>query len=377
MPWLALRGPNLIPPAQRAMPQASALRPHLLAPDNFTPAARTPWGGRRIVARYKSALGLARELSEQAVGEAWELSFGPELPSRTQDGALLADVVAEDRERYLGDEAGRGASALLVKWLDAADDLSVQIHPDVADPDLAADETGKPECWYIVANEPGAGIYLGLAHGVDAAQMRDAIARGADVSQLLRFQPVSPGDFYLLPPGLPHAVGRGVTLVEPQYVFPGKKGVTLRYWDWNRRYDSAGRSDPNGRGRELHVERALQVTDWQRAGDPAWLATQRCALGAPELEGPARCDVLCGPDAAPVSSTFLRAARLAGTGSVGLPSWRTLRALTVIEGAVQLRGSFGELRVARGMTAAIPAGLLDVSCELDRAHAIASSVVVA
>ena len=91
------------------MPQASVLRPHLLAPDNFTPAARTPWGGRRIVSQYKAALGLAPELTNQAVGEAWELSFGPELPSRTTEGALLRDVVASDLDAYLGDEAARGA----------------------------------------------------------------------------------------------------------------------------------------------------------------------------------------------------------------------------------------------------------------------------
>jgi mannose-6-phosphate isomerase len=360
------------------MATANVLRPHLLAPDNFTPPARTPWGGRRIVARYKSGLGLARELCEQAVGEAWELSFGPELPSRTQAGTLLCDLVAADHAQYLGDEAARGASALLVKWLDADDDLSVQIHPDVSDPNLAADETGKPECWYIVASEPGAGIYLGLADGVDATRMHSALASGADVSRLLRFQPVTPGDFYLLPPGLPHAVGRGVTLVEPQYVLPGKKGVTLRYWDWNRRYDAAGRLDPNGKGRELHVERALSVTDWQRAGDPAWLATQRTALGVADVRAAARCDVLCGPrgpQPAPVVSPFLRAARLAGTGATRLPAWGTLRALTVIEGTVQLRGKFGELQVARGVTAAIPAGLGELSCELDHAHALASSVV--
>ena len=352
------------------MPQASVLRPHLLAPDNFTPAARTPWGGRRIVSQYKAALGLAPELTNQAVGEAWELSFGPELPSRTTEGALLRDVVASDLDAYLGDEAARGASALLVKWLDADDDLSVQIHPDVSDPDLAADETGKPECWYIVACEPAAGIYLGLAAGVDAAEMRGALASGADVSRLLRFQPVAPGDFYLLPPGLPHAVGRGVTLVEPQYVFPGKKGVTLRYWDWNRRYDSAGHRDPNGRGRELQVERALSVTDWRRAGDPRWLATQRTTLGVADVRAAADCAALCGPTGAPVSSPFLCAARLAGSGALDLPSWGTLRALTVIEGVVRLRGAFGELQVPRGMTAAVPAALDALRCELDRAHAL-------
>jgi mannose-6-phosphate isomerase class I len=352
------------------------LCPHLLRPDNFTPPARTPWGGRRIVAEFKAGLGIAREIAEQPVGEAWELSFGPELPSRTTDGQWLRDLVASDRERYLGREAQHGASALLVKWLDAEDDLSVQIHPDVSDPDLAAGETGKPECWYIVANKPGAGIYLGLAEGVDATQMRRALAASEDISKLLRFQPVAPGDFYLLAPGMPHAVGQGVTLVEPQYVAPGKKGVTLRYWDWNRRYDAQGRRDPQGSARELHVERALQVTDWQKSSDAAWLASQRSASGVPSLSGAAHCQVLCGPEAsAAVQSPFLRAARLAGTGSTQLPDWGSIRALTVIEGSVRLTGAFGELVVPRGCTAAVAAGLGSLDCQLDRAHAILSSVV--
>lgn len=352
-----------------------SIRPELLASDNFTPPARTPWGGRRILGEYKAELSLTMPAG-QVVGEAWELSFGPELPSRTAQGVLLHDLVARDPQAYLGAEAARGASALLVKWLDAADELSVQIHPSVDDPTLAADETGKPECWYIVAAEPGAGIYLGLQPGVTAEVVRDALANAGDVSKLLRFQPVAPGEFYLLQPGLPHAIGRGVTLVEPQYVAAGKKGLTLRYWDWNRRYDSDGRLDPQGRGRELHVERALAVTDWTNSSDAAWLARQRCALGAADRSAAASCSVLCGPEpAARVRSEYLRVARLAGTGRTSLPDWQTLRALTVIEGEASVRGSFGEARVVRGSTAALPAGLHELECELHAAHALLSSVV--
>jgi mannose-6-phosphate isomerase len=359
------------------MPQLSAsLRPVLLRPDNFTEPSRTPWGGKQIMRRFKSALGLPAALADQAVGEAWELSFGPELPSRSVDGEDLNALVARDPAGYLGAEAAAGASALLVKWLDAADELSVQIHPRVDDPALAANETGKPECWYIVACEPGAGIYVGLQPNADAASMRAALASGADVSALLRFREVQPGDFYLLQPGLPHAVGRGVTLVEPQYVAPGKKGLTLRYWDWNRRYDAAGKPDPAGRPRELHVERALAVTDWASASDAAWLEAQRERFGELDSAAAASCKVLCGPEqTAPVRSPYLRAARLGGTGSSELPSWPTIAALTVIEGSVELQGAFGTLRVNAGSTAAIPAALAGLACRLEHAHALVSSVV--
>lgn len=351
-------------------------RPVLLSADNFTSPTRTPWGGRRIVGTYKAALGLDPALREQAIGESWELSLGPELPSQLEDGRFLRDMVATHPHAYLGAEATARSSALLVKWLDAADHLSVQIHPAVDDTKLALDETGKPECWYIVEREPGAGLYLGLRRGVRIEAMREALSSGGDVSSLLEFVPVEPGDFYLLQPGMAHAVGRGVTLIEPQYVAPGRRGVTLRYWDWNRRYDERGNPDPNGRPRELHVERALEVTDWVRTSDPKWLAAQRVRPEPIDLAAAARCEELCGFEpGAPVRSDYLRAARVAGSGGVRLPDWNTLRALTVIEGEVELHGDFGALRVARGRTAALPACSTALLCRLDRGHALLSSVV--
>ncbi|HET6337281.1 MAG TPA: class I mannose-6-phosphate isomerase, partial [Polyangiales bacterium] len=356
------------------MTKLSAMpRPVLLAADNFTSPARTPWGGRRICGTYKAALGLAPALRELAIGESWELSLGPELPSRLADGRYLREAVAADPEAFLGAESAAGSSALLVKWLDAADHLSVQIHPAVDDPKLVGDETGKPECWYIVAREPGAGLYLGLRPEATLERMRQLIASDADVSSLLEFVPVEPGDFYLLQPGMAHAVGRGVTLVEPQYVAPGRRGVTLRYWDWNRRYDEQGKLDPKGKPRELHVERALEVTDWARTSDPVYLAAQRCRSAPIDLHAAARCDVLCGTDAgAPVRSDYLRAARVTGGGDVQLPDWNTLRALTVIDGAVELRGAFEPLRVARGQTAALPARATEIVCRLEHGHALLS-----
>jgi hypothetical protein len=255
------------------------LAPVLLAPDNFTQPARTPWGGRRIMQQYKAHLGLPAELHALPVGESWELSLGPELPSRSDTGEALPAIIARAPHEFLGDEAGDGGSALLVKWLDTADNLSVQIHPDLTDEKLAPDETGKPECWYIVDREPGAGLYVGLEPQTTSERMRAALESGGDVSSLLSFVAVEAGDFFVLAPGMPHAIGRNVTLIEPQYVACGKRGLTLRYWDWNRRYDAQGRQDDAGLPRPLQVERALEVTDWARSSDPSWLARQRCSLG--------------------------------------------------------------------------------------------------
>ena len=220
------------------------------------------------------------------VGESWELSVSPEFHSVTETGETLADALARQPEAMLGDEArgGSALTALLLKWLDAGDNLSLQIHPEDDYQGLSPAESGKLEAWYVVAHEAGAGLYLGFEPGVTRERVHAALVSGEDLSGLMRFVPVSRGDFVLLDPGTPHAVGKGVTLIEPQRVEPGRRGVTYRYWDWNRRYGDDGSVDPRGRLRELHVEHALAVTRWERATDPLWLATRRAALGWPDAE---------------------------------------------------------------------------------------------
>ncbi|HJL39212.1 MAG TPA: class I mannose-6-phosphate isomerase, partial [Polyangiaceae bacterium LLY-WYZ-15_(1-7)] len=327
-------------------------RPLRLQPDNFTPARRTPWGGRRLLERYKDGLVPPRN---EVVGESWELSVEPDFPSRLADeDATLAERVAADPEGLVGAEraAEWGSTGLLVKLLDAAAPLSVQIHPSDDDPALGPEESGKPESWYVLDAEPGAGLYLGLAEGVDEAGMRQAIEAGEDVSALLPFVPVAPGDFFVIEAGTPHAIGPGLTLVEPQRVLPGRRGLTYRYWDWNRRYDAEGREDPAGAPRELHLERALAVTRWDRPRGEAFLPEVRRRHGAPDLAGPASRADLVGDLAFP----WIGAERWAGTGALPVPAMPRLRSLTVLGGAVTLRGEGVALSLRRGETAALPAG---------------------
>jgi mannose-6-phosphate isomerase len=311
----------------------------LLAGDNFTPASRTPWGGGRVAA-WKRALGYD---AKAPLGESWEVSFGPELPGRVQaTGQLLSEAA---RGGFLGDEGER--SALLVKLLDAGAPLSVQIHPHDDDPHLGADESGKPECWYVAARDPGAVIHFGLAEHATPAAMRAAIEGGDDVSRLLRAIAVEPGDFFVVPPGTPHAIGAGVTVVEPQKVEPGKRGVTYRYWDWNRRYDAAGRLDPSGAPRALQVDDALRVTDWSPSA-PAWRRH-----GAGEHRGASTITQLSAADGRDGSlASPIEVARLVGTGKVGLAPAGCMRALTVIEGEVAIGGA----RARRGESLLLAAG---------------------
>jgi len=350
-------------------------RPIRLKPDNFTPPSRTPWGGTRLVQRYKAGLDLGALDPKAPVGESWELSTCDEFHTVTESGELLGQWLAREPRAWLGDEAllGGQLTALLVKWLDAADNLSLQIHPEDDYRQLGPDEAGKVEAWYIVDRDPGAGIYLGFRPGVTERQVQQALAADADLSTLMAFSEVERGDFVLLETGTPHALGKGISLLEPQAVAPGKRAVTYRYWDWRRRYDARGQRDPNGQPRELHVAHALAVTRWDRATDPAWLASRVRHYGWPASTAAAQCEVLCTPDqgnGAGLYSSRLRVARLHGNGATRTPAWNALRALTVIEGEVTLGRGADALVLRAGETCAVPAASGALEVELAQAHAL-------
>jgi mannose-6-phosphate isomerase len=304
------------------------------------------------------------------VGEAWELSVEPDFLSRLHDGPTLDEVLRAD-PALLGVEAPLGSTALLVKLVDAADDLSVQIHPTDGDPHLAEDESGKPEAWYIIDVEPSPsrGLYLGFQDGVSRRDIEAAIDAEGAVDALMSFVPVSPGDVFLIEPGTPHAIGRGVLLLEPQRVSPGKRGITYRYWDWNRRYDPAGRLDPSGQPRELHRERALDVTRWEGPRGDALLERVRYRAGPAPSGDPASLEVLVGPDG-PLRSEVFSLQRLAGSGDLELHADDRLRSLTVLDGRLTLRDGERVLELARGRTAALPACLGPLQVQLDGAHAM-------
>jgi mannose-6-phosphate isomerase class I len=349
--------------------------PLLLRSDNFTPPERTPWGGTRILGRYKRHLPLDPHRAEYpVVGESWEVSVEPDFPSRLQEtGELLSEVIARSPEAMVGAEAAAaGGCTLLVKLLDAADDLSVQIHPANDFAGLGPAESGKPESWYVLAADPGAGLYLGLRQGVDERELCSAVEAAADVSALLFFVPVTEGDFFLIDAGTPHAVGRGITLVEPQRVLPGRRGVTYRYWDWNRRYDSAGRPAPKGTPRPLHLAEALAVTDWEGPREAALLERIRYRGEAPNLTGPPQVTRLAGPEA-PVVSPILEVARLCGSGTLKVEPQARLRALTVVGGTIRLHANGTSIELRCGQSAVLPASMPPATAEMDAAHAILCS----
>jgi len=214
------------------------------------------WGGHRL-ARFGKTIAPG-----QRIGESWELADlahtaasgagGGEARSRVRRGAMMGLTLSEVVEA-LGDRLidrgllGPGPEfPLLVKYLDASEHLSVQVHPS---PAYAGSHPGahlKTECWYVLEAEPGAAIYKGLREGVGRAELADAIDTGC-VAEVLCSVPAVAGECHLLPSGTVHALGAGVLVAEVQ----SPSDTTFRLYDWEAEY---GRS-----GREMHIEQGLDA----------------------------------------------------------------------------------------------------------------------
>lgn len=342
------------------------MKPLLLRADNFTPPTRTPWGGRKILERYKAGLGLRG--AEPVVGESWEVSVEPDFPSRLQGGDVtLAETIAAAPADWLGAEVAArydGQTPLLVKLLDSADNLSVQVHPADGDPALADRESGKPESWLVLEADPGAGLYLGFADGVGRRDVQRCIAEDGPLNELLNFVEVAPGDVFVIRAGSAHAIGRGVTLVEPQFVAPGRRGITYRYWDWNRRYDARGRLDRAGEPRALHLARSLEVTDWDGPRGAAFVA--RCR---PEIP------VLSAGDVTRrrlVGWQWFVVEQWQGDGVVGVDPPGTMWAITCVEGRAVVTAGDGEAVVRCGESCVVPAAAGALEARLEGGHLIAT-----
>lgn len=200
----------------------------------------TPWGGERLAAYGKPTDG-------GHLGESWELSFVPGGEACLADGRRVSEVFG--REAYGKRAEGMPAFPTLTKFIDARENLSVQVHPSDAYALEKEGQYGKSELWYILEAEEGAGIYLGLREATDAETLRRAACEGR-AEELLRFVPVRRGDRFPIPPGTIHAIGAGVLLFEIQQ----NSTLTYRLYDYGRR-DAAGHT------RELHLDKALDVAD--------------------------------------------------------------------------------------------------------------------
>lgn len=228
-------------------PADTPLYPLLLEPR----LVERPWGG----ARLPTLLGKGRPADggRGPIGESWETA----VESRVADGPLagraLGDLARERGPALIGRRPRATPDVpfpLLLKFLDAAEVLSVQVHPGDAYAQARLGEPfGKTEAWYIIAAAPDAAIYHGLRGLADRDAVAEALRKGR-IADHLRAVPVRAGDTLFTPAGTVHAIGPGIVLYEIQQY----SDATFRLYDWERR-------DAAGHPRETHLDRGLEVLD--------------------------------------------------------------------------------------------------------------------
>lgn len=199
------------------------------------------WGGEKLKAKY------GKQTNKTPCAESWELSFHKDGLTRLANGKTLMESVTETD---LGTNCKKFPFfPVLIKFIDAKQNLSVQVHPSDEYALKHENSFGKTEMWYIVEAEQGAGIYLGFNRNVTKEEYETAI-KEKRLTELLNFYEVKAGECYFIPSGTIHAIGKGCLICEIQQ----NSNLTYRVYDY-------GRKDKKGNERELHIDKALKVTN--------------------------------------------------------------------------------------------------------------------
>ncbi|MGX7244777.1 mannose-6-phosphate isomerase, class I [Enterococcus quebecensis] len=201
------------------------------------------WGGDRL----QTVFGF--DLPSNKIGEDWAISAHPHGVSTVENGEFSGQKLDElwVNHRELFGNAKGDVFPLLTKILDAEDDLSVQVHPDDAYGLAHEGELGKTECWYIIDAEPGSTIIYG--HNAKSREELESMIKEERWDDLLRKVPVKKGDFFYVPSGTIHAIGKGIMILETQQ----SSDTTYRVYDYDRK-------DDQGQARELHIQQSVDVT---------------------------------------------------------------------------------------------------------------------
>ncbi|MGC7870006.1 type I phosphomannose isomerase catalytic subunit [Desulfosporosinus sp. SYSU MS00001] len=211
------------------------------------------WGGTRLREEYGKKINL------DPLAETWECSVHPEGLSVVANGRYVGKTLAEvlhKHPEFLGSKVDNSKKLpILVKFIDAKKDLSVQVHPDDEYAREHEYQNGKTEMWYVVDADDDASLIYGFAHTVTAELLRDAVAEGTLDKRLQKIK-VHKGDLYYVPAGTVHGIGAGTLVAEIQE----SSNVTYRVYDY-------GRVDKNGNKRELHFDKAVEVMNMGVAPD--------------------------------------------------------------------------------------------------------------
>ena len=207
------------------------------------------WGGTKLREEF------GRKSSKERLAESWELSCHPDgesiIASGEYMGMKLSEFIRLHPEAVGRDFSSDDKFPILVKLIDAKDDLSIQVHPDNEYAAVHENDSGKTEMWYIIEADEGAELVYGFREELTKEQFRNAVENNTIMDKVKRVA-VKAGDVFLIQPGTLHAIGKGILLAEIQQ----SSNVTYRVYDY-------GRLGIDGKPRELHIEKALDVTNTQ------------------------------------------------------------------------------------------------------------------
>ncbi len=210
------------------------------------------WGGNKLQTLFDYAI------PNELTGEAWVISAHKNGPSTIINGPLQGQSLAQAWQEHptlFGKETTDGDFPLLVKILDANDNLSVQVHPDDEYARKVENEPyGKTECWYVLDCEQDSEIVFGHRSATPEDFKRRVDAGEWD--DLLISVPVKKGDFFYVPSGTIHAIGKGIVILEIQQ----SSDITYRVYDYDRK-------DAEGKARELHIQPAIEVTNYPHSSE--------------------------------------------------------------------------------------------------------------
>lgn len=223
-----------------------------LYPLKFNPIFKERiWGGNKLQTM------LQKNSQGDAIGESWEISDVKGEPSVVSKGALQGKTLQELSETFQDALLGKKVYdafgtkfPLLIKYIDAKSDLSIQVHPNDALAKKRHNSFGKTEMWYVMQADEGAKLMVGFNQEVTKEDYQTHLENNT-LTEILNFEEVKKGDVYFLPTGRIHAIGGGIVLAEIQQT----SDITYRIYDWNR-------VDAQGNSRELHTELALDAIDY-------------------------------------------------------------------------------------------------------------------
>lgn len=288
------------------------------------------WGGTKLKKEY------GKRFAADRIAETWECSAHPSgesvIAAGKHQGLTLQKFLAAFPQALGMHGQEMAVLPILVKLIDAEQDLSIQVHPDDSFALRHEGELGKTEMWVILQADPGATLVYGFAHDVSEDFVRQAIEKNTLLNHLQKIE-VHEGDVFLIEPGTVHAIGGGVLLAEVQE----SSNITYRVYDY-------GRKDKDGNLRELHVEKALEVMDFRAA--KSIRRQQRIIKYVPGLanELVGRC-------------RYFQVERLMTQERCEMRrSEDTFYALMVLNGKGRLAAEKAEIRMEKGDTVFVPAG---------------------